>query len=59
MGSGFGEERQTLHTGAMAEYQREIEFERVLNFRDLGGYRAADGRTVRWRRLFRSGPCTA
>lgn len=25
------------------------------NFRDLGGYRAADGRSVRWRQLFRSG----
>lgn len=25
------------------------------NFRDLGGYRAADGRRVRWGRLFRSG----
>lgn len=24
------------------------------NFRDLGGYAAADGRTVRWRRIFRS-----
>jgi protein-tyrosine phosphatase len=24
------------------------------NFRDLGGYRAADGRTVRWRQIFRS-----
>ena len=35
--------------------------ERVLplrggrNFRDLGGYRSADGRHVRWRRVFRSG----
>ncbi len=26
-----------------------------VNFRDLGGYRAADGRRVRWGRLFRSG----
>jgi len=25
------------------------------NFRDLGGYRAADGRQVRWGKLFRSG----
>jgi len=27
----------------------------VLNFRDMGGYAAADGRTVRWKRLYRSG----
>ena len=27
----------------------------MINFRDLGGYRTAAGRTVRWRRLFRSG----
>ena len=26
----------------------------VFNFRDLGGYAAADGRTVRWRTLFRA-----
>jgi len=25
------------------------------NFRDMGGYRAANGRTVKWRTLFRSG----
>lgn len=30
-------------------------FDQVYNFRDMGGYRAADGRTVRWRRLLRSG----
>src|SRR5258708_12122392 len=24
------------------------------NFRDLGGYRASDGRKVRWRQIFRS-----
>ncbi len=29
--------------------------EQVINFRDLGGYRARDGYTVAWRRLFRSG----
>jgi protein-tyrosine phosphatase len=33
---------------------RHIHFESVPNFRDLGGYRAHDGRTVAWRRLFRS-----
>ena len=26
----------------------------AINFRDLGGYRARDGRTVRWRQIFRS-----
>ena len=33
---------------------RHIQFESVSNFRDLGGYRTHDGRTVAWRRLFRS-----
>jgi protein-tyrosine phosphatase len=33
---------------------RDHRFERVFNFRDLGGYRTGGGRTVRWRRLFRS-----
>ena len=33
--------------------ERHIVFERCFNFRDLGGYEAADGRRVRWRRLFR------
>lgn len=32
-----------------------FDFDQVYNFRDMGGYRAADGRTLRWRRLFRSG----
>ncbi len=35
--------------------RRGFEFEQVYNFRDIGGYAAADGHTVRWRRLFRSG----
>ncbi len=38
----------------MDEPSREITFEGCFNFRDLGGYEAADGRRTRWRRLFRS-----
>lgn len=30
-----------------------------VNFRDLGGYRTADGRRVRWKRLYRSGKLSA
>lgn len=33
---------------------REISFDTCLNFRDLGGYRTEDGRTVRFGRLYRS-----
>lgn len=33
---------------------RSIALEGTTNFRDLGGYEGADGRSVRWRRLFRS-----
>ncbi len=34
--------------------QRQIKFSGVKNFRDLGGYETADGRTVRWNLLYRS-----
>lgn len=33
---------------------RWLPIEGCVNFRDLGGYRNAQGQTVRWRRLFRS-----
>ena len=34
---------------------RLIALEGQPNFRDLGGYRTKDGRTVKWRQVFRSG----
>ena len=33
---------------------RHLDLEGASNFRDLGGYPTADGRVVRWRRIFRS-----
>src|SRR5690606_16236831 len=39
--------------------QREFRFSRVFNFRDVGGYPTQDGRSVRWRRLFRSDTLSA
>jgi protein-tyrosine phosphatase len=35
--------------------QRNVPLEGSANFRDLGGYATADGRRLRWGRLFRSG----
>lgn len=34
--------------------QRILEIEGVINFRDLGGYQSADGRTVSWGKVYRS-----
>jgi protein-tyrosine phosphatase len=39
--------------------ERRIPLEGDPNFRDLGGYRTKDGRTVRWGRLYRSGELDA
>lgn len=39
----------------MALRTRQVVLEGGGNFRDLGGYRTEDGRSVRWGRLFRSG----
>jgi protein-tyrosine phosphatase len=38
----------------MSDLDRRIVLEGAFNFRDLGGYPAAQGRTIAWRRLFRS-----
>ncbi len=38
-----------------APHDRLLPLQGGRNFRDLGGYRAADGRTVKWGLLFRSG----
>lgn len=38
--------------------ERRIQLEGQPNFRDLGGYKAVDGRTVKWRTIFRSGELT-
>jgi protein-tyrosine phosphatase len=42
-------------TEAVAPHERLLPLEGGRNFRDLGGYRTADGRTVKWGLLFRSG----
>src|SRR6478736_8770622 len=34
--------------------ERRIVLDNVHNFRDLGGYSTTDGRTIRWRMLFRA-----
>ena len=38
-----------------SQIARMIPMEGGRNFRDVGGYRTADGRTVRWNALYRSG----
>jgi len=45
----------SLHVGAVQAQQRVIVLQGQSNFRDLGGYEAADGRHVKWGMIFRSG----
>lgn len=42
-------------TGQTRVAERLLPLQGGRNFRDLGGYRATDGRQVRWGRLYRSG----
>lgn len=34
---------------------RRVELQGQANFRDLGGYQAGDGRTVKWGQVYRAG----
>ncbi|MEU9111471.1 tyrosine-protein phosphatase [Streptomyces sp. NPDC048483] len=43
------------HTPAAAPAVRRVALQGAVNVRDLGGYRTADGRTVRHGRIFRAG----
>lgn len=45
----------TRDGGEVRLAERLLPLEGGRNFRDLGGYRAEDGRQVRWGRIFRSG----
>ncbi len=38
-----------------AQFDRIVAVSSVSNFRDLGGYATHDGRTTKWRKVFRSG----
>jgi protein-tyrosine phosphatase len=38
----------------MTEHTRHLNLAGATNFRDIGGYPARDGRTVKWRQIFRS-----
>jgi len=42
------------HGPAVVTAERRVPLERSVNFRDLGGYVAADGSRVKWGRVFRS-----
>jgi protein-tyrosine phosphatase len=44
--------------GRIETAERVLPLQGGRNFRDLGGYRTADGRMVRWGRLYRSGSMT-
>ena len=37
------------------EHSRAVPLDGQANFRDIGGYATADGRTVRWGEVYRSG----
>ena len=45
----------TVQAAAVPEHPRFIPMAGGRNFRDVGGYRTADGKSVRWGMLYRSG----
>ena len=46
-------EQPAIHTGITVE--RHVALDGQSNFRDLGGYKTVDGRTVKWGQIYRSG----
>ena len=52
---GAQTQAQTAALQSSASGERRIALEGAANFRDLGGYATADGRHVRWRKIYRSG----
>lgn len=46
---------QSAAVETQAEHSRVLQFEGSRNFRDLGGYKTVDGKTVKWGKLYRSG----
>ena len=47
--------QQPPSVGAHAQDRRHIDLDGQSNFRDIGGYKTADGRMVKWTRVYRSG----
>ena len=45
---------ETNEAAAEGDAERRVVFSGVTNFSDLGGYPTRDGRTIRWRQIFRS-----
>ena len=43
-----------MSSAAQPPRERRLPLDGPVNFRDIGGYRTADGRSVRWGRVFRS-----
>lgn len=44
-----------LNEAALSDPRRVLDLEGGVNFRDLGGYRTADGQQVKWGTVYRSG----
>lgn len=53
--TGAAGARQVPAPAPVAPHERVIPLQGGQNFRDLGGYRTADGRRVKWGLLYRSG----
>jgi protein-tyrosine phosphatase len=63
LGTGYSEPPDPCHLSAaanrlqsarMPDLARHLNLAGASNFRDIGGYPTSDGRTVRWRQIFRS-----